>query len=715
MVTAREDSIGRARHSFARTWAAAIAGTSYVPLGPEELTAYLLGLTDRLVDALMAPRYDPAPADRVGAGLAAAHFTDTETLSRSVAVLSEGLPELVGTPAPPDLAVRLGQMSGALAAGYAAALRELTLEEQEAIRCAMLVARRDAEQRLAASEARFRAMFTEAAIGIGIGDLAGNIQEVNPSLLRMFGYTAEQFTRLNVSDLVHPDDAPSVWPLYEQLVQGNRDHFRIEKRFFRSNGEIIWTHLTVSLVRDEAGAPAYQVAMLEDVTERQRLQSSLEYLAYHDPLTRLPNRALFSDRLAQVFAEPAADRRIGLCFLDLDGFKRVNDSQGHDVGDQLLVAVADRLARCCGPGHLVARMGGDEFVILVTDSTGVDAVVALADGIIAALVAPIRLGGQELTVTASIGIVEQPVAATDPADLMSAADITLYRAKSRGKGRYAVFDRGRTDNEIARFTMSSTMPSAIEQGEFFVRYQPLVSLADGVLSGVEALVRWLHPTYGLLGPDRFIGLAEETGAIVPLGRWVLAAACEQTRRWRDEFGARAPFVSVNLAPRQLEERGLVADVTSILADTGLDPHELQLELTEQAVMRDEAGQMKALYALSEMGVRIVIDDFGTGYSNLSSLLRLPVHGLKLDGSFIKGLRSVDDADPTDELIVSTLVTLAHALNLTVTAEGVETAAQLERLCSLGCDAGQGWFFAQAGPAADIAEMLRVPGRGPFGV
>ncbi|MGH3922980.1 MAG: putative bifunctional diguanylate cyclase/phosphodiesterase, partial [Pseudonocardiaceae bacterium] len=386
-------------------------------------------------------------------------------------------------------------------------------------------------------------------------------------------------------------------------------------------------------------------------------------------------------------------------------FKVVNDSLGHDTGDQLLIAVASRLARCCGPGQLVARMGGDEFVIIVEDSSEQE-VVALADKVLTTLAAPIKVGDHELTITASVGIVERPVVDTTQADLVSAADITLYWAKAEGKGRYAMFNRNRNDKEVARFTLSATMPAAVERGEFFVDYQPLVSLEDCGLRGVEALVRWRHPMYGLLGPERFIGLAEETGSIVQLGRWVLTQACEQTSRWRDTFGDASPFVSVNLAPRQLREPGLVDDVVTILNNARLAPSHLQLELTEQALMGDEAGPVEALVKLYDMGVRIAIDDFGTGYSNLPYLRRLPLHGLKLAGSFAMGLRG-GDSDPVEERMVATLVNLAHALELTVTAEGVETVAQLERLRSLGCDAGQGFLFAPPSTPDQIEALLHA--------
>jgi diguanylate cyclase (GGDEF)-like protein len=464
--------------------------------------------------------------------------------------------------------------------------------------------------------------------------------------------------------------------------------------------------LTVSLVRDDDGEPRYQVAMIEDVTERHLLQTRLRHQALHDPLTGLPNRALFLDRLAIAFASGKANARVGLCYLDLDGFKVINDSLGHHVGDLLLVAVARRLDTCLsGVGQLVGRMGGDEFVVLVEDSAGTQDVIDVANRVLDALEEPVRIGGHELSVSASIGLVERAVVGT-PTELIRDADITLYWAKADGRARWALFDPERNAREVARFTLSATMPAALEHDEFLVEFQPLNRLSDGVVLGVEALVRWEHPEFGRLAPDIFIGLAEETGLIVPLGRWVLRTACQQARKWQDTFGEAAPFVSVNLAVRQSRDPGLVDDVAKILVETGLEPRRLQLELTESAVMGTADEPLDALRALSAMGVRIAIDDFGTGYSNLAYLRHLPVHELKIAGSFVAGLQSPEGADPVDEQIVDTLVTLAHTLGLTVTAEGVETAAQAQRLRDIGCDAGQGWYFARPGPPESVEPLFR---------
>ena len=585
------------------------------------------------------------------------------------------------------------------------ALRGVTSSEQDETSRAVSATERVPEQRLAFSEARFRAMFTEAATGMGIADLDGNILEANPALLNMFGYSAEAFTARNVSELVHPDDAPEIWEMYGELIAGIREDFHIEKRFFRSDGEVVWTNLTVSLIRDDAGHPTYQIALLEDVTERRHLHARLQHQAFHDPLTGLANRARFAQRLDAIFAGPAG-ARVGLCYLDLDGFKTVNDTLGHRHGDELLICIAAALERCC-PDRTVARIGGDEFVILLEDTASIAEVVELAEKVQAALSTPFQVGGHELLITTSIGVVEQPVSATSAGDLMTAADTTLYRAKNDGKNRYAVFDRARTQTEVTRFTLAAAMPAGIRRGEFLLEFQPLVTVADESWFAVEALVRWRHPSFGLLTPSHFITLAEETGAIVALGRWVLEQACRQATYWWHTFGDHAPLVSVNLAPNQLRDPGLADEVAAVLRQTGLPPGRLQLELTEHAVMRDEPASLHTLQALHAMQVKIVIDDFGTGYSNLSHLHRLPLSGLKLDASFVRELDGAGSCDPPEAKIAAALITLAHDLKLTVTAEGVETRTQLDRLRALGCDTAQGWLFAPAGPPEHVTRHLAL--------
>jgi len=683
---------------LARAWARAVAPTSYVPMGRREFVAHLTDLAGRLVTAAGAEPFDPKPAHEVGVALVAAHLTQPEALDRTLVVLGA---QLDGCP--PE---RLAGLQGALAAGYTHALRERVLVEQEEIQAAAMQARVEAEKARWASEARFRAVFDSSAIGIGIFDIAGHILDVNQALSDMLGYTPEELRQRRVQEFVHPDDTPGLAEHYRELIHGERDHFRIEKPYFHRDGQIVWTDLVVSLIRDPNGRPRFVVAMVEDITERHQLQIRLRHQALHDPLTQLPNRTLLYERLADVFEDPDAEARVGLCYLDVDGFNVINDTLGHDIGDHLLVAVARRLhTAVADPETVVARVGGDEFVVLVEGSKGTGSVVDVAEKALSAVRAPVRLGAHEVTVSASAGVVERPVRGTSAGELMKAADTTLSWAKADGKNRLALFDADRHALEVTRYQLSASMPAGLERGEFFVEYQPLVRLRDATVIGAEALVRWRHPHFGLLGPDTFIGLAEETGLIVPLGQWVLTEACRQAAAWREAHPERELISSVNVAVRQVRDPEIVQQVSAVLNQTGLDPSCLQLELTESAVMGSAGEPLDTLYALADLGVRIAIDDFGTGYSNLAYLRRLPVHSLKLAGSFVAGLRSANRPDRVDQEIVATLIKLAHTLNLTVTAEGVETAQQAARLRAMWCDTAQGWYYAQPGPPASMDQHL----------
>jgi PAS domain S-box-containing protein/diguanylate cyclase (GGDEF)-like protein len=661
-------------------------------------------LADVLTTSLRTDEFRPEPVEQVGTALIELHLTSPDALACSIRLIGEELLRCASAEADHRARERVPAIQAALAAGFAKAVREWVYREQEVIRRAALDARDRAEAAERASEARFRAMFTDAAVGIGICDANGHILEANSALAGMLGFPQDEMRSAQIADLFDSGDSPEAWHLFRETMAGRRDHYRVERRFRRRDGSTVWTNVTVSLVRDENGGPEYVIGMVEDITDRHQLQEQLRYQANHDPLTGLCNRSLFTDRLHATFAHGSSGR-IGLCYLDLDGFKAINDSLGHVVGDQLLVAVASRLdGLVSADSRLVARMGGDEFVVLVENSTGVDDVIALAEQILGCLEEPVRIGGHRLSVSASIGIVERAVADSTPAETMRDADITLHWAKIDGKRRWACYDRERNANEIARFTLSATMPAALARGEFYVDYQPLLRLSDGKLYGVEALVRWAHPDLGRLAPDRFIGLAEETGLIVQLGRWVLSEACDQAREWLDTFGSDAPIVSVNLAARQVAEPNLVADVQAILAASGVPASSLQLELTESAIMGTTDEPLAALRELADLGVRIAIDDFGTGYSNLAYLRHLPVHALKIAGSFVEGLRD-GAAASVDTQIVTALVSLAHTLSLEVIAEGVETQAQVELLRQIGCDSAQGWLFAKPGQPEEIERWL----------
>ncbi|GGT23589.1 putative bifunctional diguanylate cyclase/phosphodiesterase [Streptomyces chromofuscus] len=692
---------------FATIWSRAVYPATSTSLTRAEFEELLLPVARRLSAALRARTFDAVEGRAVGAALIDAHCTDPEALSRALDCVEAYLVLYCGDDGPQeDLRARSARLQHAMAAGFAQALRERTLAEQESIAQAALRAQGVVAQALHASEARFRAVFEGAAIGIGIADLEGNVLEVNGALMRMFGGSENNVRGRNVRDWTHAEDAPQVWRLYEELVRGEREHYHVEKAFYRPDGTVLWTNLTVSLLRDPDGRPQYQLALMEDTTERRLLNLRLRYEATHDALTGLPNRTLFFERLEKALGA-GEGQRFGLCYLDLDGFKTINDSLGHAAGDRLLVEVADRLQACAtAPGEMVARLGGDEFVALTTGPDTQREVDELAVRIMNALVAPICVDGRELTVRGSIGVVEGAAGERSAAEVLRSADITMYRAKSAGGNRFEVADAEADARAITRNGLTTALPTALERGEFFIEYQPLVHLGDGSVRGAEALVRWLHPQHGVLGPDRFIPLAEHTGLIVPLGRWVLEQSVRQARHWRERHAgaASAPLrINVNLSPCQLTHPGLVQDTVDILEAEGVAPDALCLEVTESALIGADDDLLKPLRRLAEMGVDIALDDFGTGYSNLANLRRLPVSILKLDRSFTQSMQQFP-ADPVDLKIVEGIVSLAHSLDLAVTVEGVETGAQAEQLRVLGCDTAQGWYYARPGPPERLHDL-----------
>ncbi|WP_425281941.1 EAL domain-containing protein [Streptomyces albofaciens] len=576
----------------------------------------------------------------------------------------------------------------------------------------------DAGDGSAASLRDYRAAFQAAHVPLAVLNRDGLVLAANPAFGELVGAAPDDLVAATAADLTELGTDPRIWAAYREVLRGHSDRLRCTRRLKHPDGQFLWAEVTVEPLPDEDCV----LLSVADISDRHDLLARLRHLQMHDPVTRLPNRALFFERLAGALESAAFEQhgtgRVGLCYLDLDGFKAVNDTLGHRVGDRLLSAVAQRLTHCAeNPdgrgavrgghgGHLVARLGGDEFALLVEDSAGTEQLAELAQRVLDALQRPFDLAGQRLSVSASIGVVERAATGTTATGLMQAADTTLYWAKEDGKARWTLFDPERNAHRMTRQALSSTLRPAVDRGEFTLEYQPLVGLGDGRAKGVEALVRWRHPQFGTLSPNRFIGLAEENGSIVELGRWVLARACRQARAWQlARPGAEPLFVSVNVAVRQMWDSDLVADVAGILAETGLPPALLQLELTESAVMGSAGRPLQALQALSEMGVRIAIDDFGTGYSNLAYLSRLPVSVLKLDGSFVRGFRSQEHPNPADETIVEALVSLAHRLGLTVTAECVESAEQAERLRRIGCDTGQGWLYSRPVPPDRVCDLL----------
>lgn len=441
-----------------------------------------------------------------------------------------------------------------------------------------------------------------------------------------------------------------------------------------------------------------------NITERKQIEERLKHQALHDPLTGLPNRVLFADRLKHALARiERQESRIAVLFVDLDNFKVVNDSLGHEAGDLLLTRLGQRLAAHLRAEDTLVRFGGDEFAVLLEDVAEGSRAALVAERITEELRAPFILGDREIVLSASIGVVLYTAGLEDPALLLRAADMALYRAKSRGKSRYEMFNQAMNTQALERLDLEADLRQAIEREELVIHYQPKVQLATGRIIGTEALLRWEHPERGLVSPDNFIPVAEETQLIRPIGRWVLREACRQAREWQEGRSSGPPLLmSVNLSLEQLQHPRLIDEVAQTLEETGVNPGALVLEITESMVMKDAESSIATLRRLKALGVRLALDDFGTGYSSLAYLKRFPIDMIKIDRSFVGGLGQ----DPEDTAIVRAIIGLAGALDLEVVAEGVETAEQMSRSQDLGCELGQGYYFAKPLPSVEVGELLR---------
>src|SRR5580765_3677842 len=432
--------------------------------------------------------------------------------------------------------------------------------------------------------------------------------------------------------------------------------------------------------------------------ERKRYQEQLEYQANYDALTGLPNRNLLNDRLRQSVYAQRFVRSIGVVFLDIDHFKFVNDSLGHNTGDKLLQKVAERLTEAVRDGDTVARLGGDEFILILNDQTGQEVIYRAMQRIISKISEPIEIDGQELLVTASAGISMYPQDGPDVETLLKNADAAMYRAKEKGRNNVQFYTAEMNRQVNERLRMETGLRRALERNEFELYYQPRIHVVNGALVGCEALLRWQHPDFGLTLPDRFIGLAEETGLIVPIGDWVLNTACVQARTWQKK-GMPPITVSVNLSMRQFRQEALAASVDDALRRSGLDPRNLEMELTESLVMQDTEAAIRVLERLREIGVELSVDDFGTGHSSLSYLTQLPISALKIDQSFVQAIKGTGQSD--EGIVAQAIISLAHNLKLKVVGEGVETGPQFEFLKKHSCDEVQGYHFARPMPADDF--------------
>lgn len=569
--------------------------------------------------------------------------------------------------------------------------------------CLDISDRKQVEQELKLRERQFRQIFELAPAGMSILDLQGRFLNVNQALCDLLGYTKAELLRTTWLEMTHPDDLPSNLSLIQKIVSGEIPHAQLEKRYLNKTGETLYAVVSIAPLqnsRDEMHQLAVQVI---DITERKRAEEQLIHDAIHDGLTGLANRVFFMNQLqmALKMSERHSGYEFAILFVDVDRFKRINDSLGHVVGDQLLVAIANVLTRCTKPTDTVARLGGDEFAILLEDIHDIHDAIRVAQRIQDDLVPPFRLAGHDVVTTASIGIVLSAADYQHGTELMRDADIAMYRAKDNGRNCYEVFDKVMHARAVQMLKLEADLQRAIDQQEFVVHYQPIVSLTTGQLTGFEALIRWQSPQ-GMIPPNHFIPLAEDNGMIVPIGEWILQSACQQLWAWQQEFPHAANLqMSVNLASRQLAEENLIAEIELILQSTGLSGTCLKLELTERMLMENSTVVVSRLEKLKERNIRLSIDDFGTGFSSLSYLHQFPIDTLKIDRSFVDQM----DSTTSQSGIVQAIVNLAHALKMDAIAEGIETQQQVQTLQSLGCEYGQGYFFARPLPADQVRSLL----------
>lgn len=580
-----------------------------------------------------------------------------------------------------------------------------------------VTARIEAERHRREVEARFHSLFDNSLDGIAYYSLDGRCISANRAYCEMLGYSESEIAGVHYEDIT-----PAEWREFEQgivdgqlFTRGFTDLY--EKEYVRKDGTIFPVSVRAAFHYDAGGAPIGIWGIVRDITDYKRAllqlqenEARMEYLAYHDVLTQLPNRLLFQDRVSKALERSRRhNRNLAVLLLDLDRFKNINDSLGHTVGDQFLRSISSRLGSVIRDCDTAARIGGDEFVVVLEDFGDVSNVTNVAAKLLKVLAEPIRVEHRELCTTASIGISIFPGDGDSVEALIKAADAAMYRAKEKGKNNFHFYTEDINRRTFELLLLENDLRRALDQNQFFVAYQPQFSLDGGKLVGVEALMRWRHPIQGLVAPTEFIPLAEETGLIVPLGRWMLQASCNQIKQWLEQ-GYRLGRIAVNLSARQFRQPGLVEDITQILSDVGLSPEHLELEITESIAMDNVETTIDKLEVLKKMGLQLSIDDFGTGYSSLSYLKRFAIDKLKIDKSFVRDIVT----DPNDAAIAASTIALAHKMGLKVIAEGVETAEQVAFLREQGCDEVQGFFYGKPVNAAEFERLLRMtrnPGTG----
>jgi diguanylate cyclase (GGDEF)-like protein/PAS domain S-box-containing protein len=675
--------------------------------------------TEMLTMQFWVDKYDPMPGPlKVGRSLSAYVFRKGEPMLLTDAdakkIIETGEVESVGTDSPIWLGVPLKTPNGPIGVlvvqdyenSDTYSERDVELLSAVADQIAVAIERKRSEDALKLSQERFELVTRATSDAIWDWNLYSDETWWNEGVSKLFGYTAEEMgTDIKFwRERLHPDDKERVIRDISQHIDTGKANWTDEYRFLRKNGTYAHVIDRGYVVYDaETELPVRMIGSMMDVTDRKVLEDQLTHQALHDPLTNIANRALFSNRVDHALTKlPRIGSQLAVLFLDLDNFKAINDSLGHAAGDKLLIAVAERLQDCLRTTDTAARLGGDEFAVLCESVTKVEEAIMIAERILQVFQQPFIIDGKETFVGTSIGIAASCDDAKTSEALLRNADLAMYLAKNEGKGTYVVFEPKMREALMERIELEEDLRRGIDHHEFVVHYQPILELTTNNMMGMEALVRWNHPKYGLLSPMKFIPLAEETNLIVPLGAWVLREACRQVQEWREKHSDKHDFsVTVNISIRQFQQKELVDMVSRALLASGLPARCLILEITESFMMQDTEATIAKLQLLKDLGVRLAIDDFGTGYSSLSYLQRFPVDILKIDKSFVDKLGQGSEGNA----VAKAIIMMGDSLNLKTIAEGIEHPEQIGELTSLGCGAGQGYHFAKPLDTADMETFL----------
>ena len=529
--------------------------------------------------------------------------------------------------------------------------------------------------------------------------------QVNKGACHNLGYSEDELRSMTPIDIKPEYNEDQFRQLLRPLLSGKKNSLLFQTLHKRKDDSTYPVEVRLQLSR--VGDVSMFVAIIMDITERRAAEEQINFLAFHDELTHLPNRNLFLDRLQQaIFEADRTEHLVAVLFLDLDRFKTINDSLGHTVGDQVLIQSAKRLNSVLRAGDTISRLGGDEFSIVLSDIHNVMDCTLIAEKLIECMSKPLVIGDRELVVTVSIGITIYPFDNAEIQGLLKNADMAMYHAKEAGRNNFQFYSSSMADKASERMGLEMSLRRALNEDELVIHYQPILDMTSGAIVGVESLVRWMHPHRGLMGPDNFISIAEETGLIVPLGQWVLRTTCEHAKVL-DDMGLVIPKFAVNLSPRQFRDPNLIQGIRDIFKESGFDPKRLDLEITENLLMGDTDTVREQLYELTKLGIELSIDDFGTGYSSLSYLRQLPISNLKIDRSFVQELP--DNAD--DSAIVSSTISMAHYLGMKTVAEGIETREQLRFLKHAGCDIAQGYLISRPLPLDELSHFIKTSSQG----